>query len=72
MVNEGKIEAEQEVHLYLMVLELQGKENEIMEVLTGPLAFRLSSLPQRRATLLLQLQRYSEAATIFKELVLEE
>ncbi|XP_012253045.2 N-alpha-acetyltransferase 25, NatB auxiliary subunit [Athalia rosae] len=69
MVNEGKIEAEQEVHLYLMVLELQGKEEEIMEVLSGPLAFRLSSLPQRRAMLLLQLKRYSEAASTFKELI---
>ncbi|XP_046415416.1 N-alpha-acetyltransferase 25, NatB auxiliary subunit [Neodiprion fabricii] len=72
MVNEGRIEAEQEVHLYLMVLELQGKEEAIMEVLTGPLAFRLSSLPQRRATLMLQLHRYSEAASTFKELMHED
>lgn len=72
MVNEEKIEAEQEVQLYIMVLELQGKEEEIMEVLSGPLAFRLSSLPQRRATLLLKLKRYSEAASTFKELIHEE
>ncbi|XP_015610022.1 N-alpha-acetyltransferase 25, NatB auxiliary subunit isoform X2 [Cephus cinctus] len=69
LVNEGKMEAEQELQLYLMILELQGKDEEILNVLSGPLASRLSAVPQRKASLLLQLQRYPEASAAFKELI---
>lgn len=72
LVNEGKLEAEQEVQLYIMILELQGKNEQILDVLSGPLAARLSGVPQRKAALLLQLQRYEEATTAFKELINEE
>ncbi|CAD6234182.1 GSCOCG00007626001-RA-CDS [Cotesia congregata] len=72
LVNEGKLEAEQEVQLYIMILELQGKNEQILDVLSGPLAARLSGVPQRKAALLLQLQRYEEATTAFKELINED
>lgn len=55
-----------------MILELQGKNEQVLEVLCGPLAARLSGVPQRKAALLLQLQRYEEATTAFKELINEE
>lgn len=72
LVGEGKLEAEQEVQLYVMILELQGKDEEVLKVLSGALASRLSSVPQRKAMLLLQLQRYPEAASAFRELISQE
>lgn len=72
MIKEGKMEAEQEVQLYLMILELQGKSEEMLNVLSGPLASHLSSVPQHKAALLLKLERYSEAADAYKELISEK
>ncbi|KAF7402329.1 hypothetical protein HZH66_004596 [Vespula vulgaris] len=68
-VKQGKIEAEQEVQLYLMILELQGKSEKMLEVLSGPLASHLSSVPQRKAALLMKLEHYSEAADTYKLLI---
>ncbi|XP_034949721.1 N-alpha-acetyltransferase 25, NatB auxiliary subunit [Chelonus insularis] len=72
LVNEGKLEAEQEVQLYIMILELQGKDEEVLNVLSGPLALRLSGVPQRKASLLLKLKRHQEATIAFKELIHED
>ena len=75
---EGKMEAEQELQLYLMILELQGKDEEVLNVLTGPLAscpdgaISLSGVPQRKALLLHRLKRYPEATTLFQELITQE
>lgn len=41
LINENKLEAEQEAQLYVMVLELQGKHAEILKVLDGPLGSKL-------------------------------
>lgn len=71
-MNEGKLEAEQEVQLYIMILELQGKDEEVFHVISGPLGSRLYGVPQRKAALLLQLKRYPEAVAAFKELIDEE
>ncbi|XP_076236201.1 phagocyte signaling impaired [Calliopsis andreniformis] len=71
LINEGKVEAEQEVQLYLMILELQGKSEEMLNVLSGPLASHLSPIPQRKAALFLKLERFSEAANAYKELINE-
>ncbi|KAL2722102.1 hypothetical protein V1477_020922 [Vespula maculifrons] len=68
-VKQGKIEAEQEVQLYLMILELQGKSEKMLEVLSGPLASHLSSVSQRKAALLMKLEHYSEAADTYKLLI---
>ncbi|KAK2586630.1 hypothetical protein KPH14_011677 [Odynerus spinipes] len=71
LVKEGKMEAEQEVQLYLMILELQGKSEEMLKVLSGPLASHLSSVPQRKAALLLKLEHFREAADAYKLLIKE-
>ena len=42
MAKEGKMDQEQETHLYLMVLEMQHKFKEAMEVLEGALGIKLS------------------------------
>lgn len=69
LVNDGKMEAEQEVQLYLMILELQEKNEAILEVLSGPLAHHLSQVPEMKARLLLKLKRYPEAISSFKNLI---
>ncbi|XP_066597306.1 N-alpha-acetyltransferase 25, NatB auxiliary subunit [Prorops nasuta] len=71
LVNEGKIEAEQEVQLYLMILEMQGKNEEILKVLSSPLAVHLSSVVQRKAAVFLSLERFTEAADALKQLIKE-
>lgn len=65
------MEAEREVQLYLMILELQGKSEEMLNVLSGPLASHLSPVPQQQAALLLKLERFPEAANAYKELINE-
>ncbi|XP_020285803.1 N-alpha-acetyltransferase 25, NatB auxiliary subunit [Pseudomyrmex gracilis] len=71
LVREGKMEAEQEVQLYLMILELQDKNEEILNILSSPLASHLSYVPQRKATILLKLERFPEAANAYRELIKE-
>lgn len=66
------MEAEQEVQLYLMILELQGKSEEMLNVLSGPLVSHLSSVSQHKAALLLKLERFPEAANAYKELIKEK
>lgn len=66
------MKAEQEVQLYLMILELQGKSEEMLKVLSGPLASHLLSVPQRKAALLLKLERFAEAVSVYKKLISEK
>lgn len=66
------MKAEQEVQLYLMILELQGKSEEMLNVLSGPLASHLLSVPQRKAALLLKLERFAEAVSVYKKLISEK
>lgn len=66
------MEAEQEVQLYLMILELQDKNKEILNVLSSPLASHLSYVPQQKATILLKLERFPEAANAYRELIKEK
>ncbi|RWS02701.1 N-alpha-acetyltransferase 25: NatB auxiliary subunit-like protein [Dinothrombium tinctorium] len=72
-IDEGKIEAEAEVQLYLMVLEKQNKLNEMIEVLNGPLGSlipnHLDFLSRRKAFLFLKLERWQEAFDAFKNLI---
>lgn len=55
-----------------MILELQGKSEEMLNVLSGPLASHLSSVSQHKAALLLKLKRFPEAANAYKELISEK
>ncbi|XP_043260160.1 N-alpha-acetyltransferase 25, NatB auxiliary subunit [Colletes gigas] len=71
VIKEGKMEAEPEIQLYLMILELQDKNEEMLNVLSGPLASHISPVPQRKAALLLRLERFAEAANAYKELINE-
>ncbi|XP_014235651.1 N-alpha-acetyltransferase 25, NatB auxiliary subunit [Trichogramma pretiosum] len=71
-VKEGKVEGDQEVQLYLMILELQGKNEEMFEIFSGPLASRLSNLPQRKGKLLLKMKCFTEAARAYEELIRKE
>lgn len=68
-MRETKIEAEQEVQLYLMILQLLDKNEEILNVLSSPLASHLSYVPERKARILLRLERFPEAADAFRELI---
>lgn len=72
MINENRIEVEQEVQLYLMILEQQGKLEEILQVLSGHLAIFLSQVPQRKAKLLLKMKSYEKATRAYEELIRKE
>ena len=66
------MEAEQEIQLYLMILEFQGKTEEMFEVLSGPLASRLSNVSQHKAKLLLKMKCFDEATKAYEELIRKE
>ncbi|KAK6636547.1 hypothetical protein RUM43_010209 [Polyplax serrata] len=68
-VTEGKIEAEQEVQLYLMILEMQGKYEEALDIIEGDLGEKLVSLittTTKRIELLIKLERWKEANVLLK------
>ncbi|KAJ4445258.1 N-alpha-acetyltransferase 25, NatB auxiliary subunit [Periplaneta americana] len=74
-VSEGKIEAEQEVQLYLMILEMQGKFEEALQVVEGPLGEKLVSyvfVPLKRASLLMKLERWRDTNILYKLLLRED
>lgn len=62
LINENKLEAEQEVQLYLMILELQGKHEQALAVLDGPLGSKLMSgaTDQNRIPYLVKLQKWAD------------
>ncbi|XP_029837658.3 N-alpha-acetyltransferase 25, NatB auxiliary subunit [Ixodes scapularis] len=74
-VKEGRLEAEAEVQLYLMVLEMQEKYQEALDVLEGPLGEILTSyldfVPQHKVELLSKLQRWPQVNSICKSLLLD-
>lgn len=55
-----------------MILTLQGKLQEIYNVLLSPLGSRLSSVSQKKAKLLLQIGRYEEAKMAYETLIPKE
>ncbi|KAH7956605.1 hypothetical protein HPB52_011025 [Rhipicephalus sanguineus] len=73
-VKERRIEAEAEVQLYLMVLEMQEKYQEALDVLHGPLGESLTSyldfVHQRKVELLSKLGRWPEVNSVCKSLLL--
>ncbi|XP_076434680.1 N-alpha-acetyltransferase 25, NatB auxiliary subunit-like isoform X2 [Babylonia areolata] len=72
-VDEDKIDAEAEVLLYLMVLELQDKWQEAVNLLEGPLGERVKSelnlQPTRRAELSCKLCKWDKANAIYRTLL---
>ncbi|XP_065289709.1 N-alpha-acetyltransferase 25, NatB auxiliary subunit isoform X2 [Dermacentor albipictus] len=73
-VKERRIEAEAEVQLYLLVLEMQEKYQEALDVLHGPLGESLTSyldfVHQRKVELLSKLGRWPEVNSVCKSLLL--
>lgn len=70
---EGKITAEAEVDLYLMILERQHKYQDIINVIEGPLGEHLSNhldfLTRRKGQLLVKLNRWKEAFELYRSLI---
>lgn len=73
-VKEKRLEAEAEVQLYLMVLEMQEKYQEALDVLHGPLGDCLISyldfVPQRKVELLSKLGQWAQVNSVCKTLLL--
>ncbi|KAF4526862.1 hypothetical protein B566_EDAN013916 [Ephemera danica] len=76
MVESGRVEAEQEVQLFLMILEMQDKIEEALQVLDGPLGERLVShlglVHTKKAALLARLGRWRESHLLYKTMIRQE
>lgn len=73
LLAEDKIDAEQEVQLYLMILDRLGKYDEILTISDGPLGAKLqcSNIPQNRLQYLKKLKRWEEVNVTCKMILLE-
>lgn len=73
MINENKLDAEQEIQLYVLVLELQSKFMEVMDVLGGPLGLKLacSNPPHYRIKYLVLLKKWDEINLLSKNILME-
>ncbi|XP_013396790.1 N-alpha-acetyltransferase 25, NatB auxiliary subunit-like [Lingula anatina] len=74
-VKDDKIEAEAEVQLYLMILDLLDKPQEALKMVEGPLGAKLTmeqNLCQtKRGELCIQLKKWPQANMIFRQLLLD-
>lgn len=70
-INENKLEAEQEVQLYLMILQLQNKHKEALEFLESSLGRKLmpGALPQASLPFLVKLEKWGKLNILCKELI---
>ncbi|XP_050544886.1 N-alpha-acetyltransferase 25, NatB auxiliary subunit isoform X2 [Daktulosphaira vitifoliae] len=74
-INEDKIDAEQEIQLYLMILDMQNKHKQSLDVLNGPLGDKLHrtvGLTRKKIDIYFELQMYSEANSYLKDLLLKD
>ncbi|KAF5280729.1 hypothetical protein FQA39_LY18012 [Lamprigera yunnana] len=73
LIVENKLEAEPEVQLYLMILELQNKYEEALQVFNGKLGEKLvcSSVVSYKLPYLIRLQRWSEVNLVCKGILIE-
>ncbi|KAJ8921252.1 hypothetical protein NQ315_013724 [Exocentrus adspersus] len=73
LIVENKVDAEQEVQLYIMILELLDKFDEILNVLDGPLGTKLqcSNTPQNRLKYLKRLRKWEEVNLVCKGVLVE-
>lgn len=74
LINDGKLDAEQEVQLYLIILEEQRKYKEAWEFLSGPTGTRFypGAPVTMKINLLKKLERWAELNVLLKELLKEE
>lgn len=74
-VDENKIEAEQEVQLYLLILEMQNKLGESLEVIDGHLGEMLHSyisVPTKRVELLVKMEHWKRANIEIKKILQDD
>ncbi|XP_026815755.1 N-alpha-acetyltransferase 25, NatB auxiliary subunit-like [Rhopalosiphum maidis] len=74
-INEDKIDAEQEIQLYLMILDMQKKYKESLDILNGPLGDKLHrtvGLTRKKIDIYFELEMYGEANSYLKSLLLKD
>ncbi|XP_003240397.1 N-alpha-acetyltransferase 25, NatB auxiliary subunit [Acyrthosiphon pisum] len=74
-INEDKIDAEQEIQLYLMILDMQKKYKESLDILNGPLGDKLHrtvGLTRKKIDIYFELEMYAEANSYLKSLLLKD
>ncbi|XP_065205468.1 N-alpha-acetyltransferase 25, NatB auxiliary subunit [Planococcus citri] len=74
-IDEGKIEAEQEVQLYVMILEMQKKYKQALETIDSELGQKVTSyymFSRKRIKLLENLEKWKDLNAYTKKMVLEE
>lgn len=73
LITDNKLEAEQEVQLYIMILELQQKFDRILALLDGPLGAKLvcNNLPQTKLNYCIKLKRWKEVNLLCKQILCE-
>lgn len=73
LIVDEKVDAEQEVQLYIMILEHLEKYEDIMKVLDGSLGTKLqcSNIPQNRLQYLKKLNRWETVNIMCKTILLE-
>lgn len=75
LVDENKIEAEQEVQLYLMILEMQDKLEDALAVVEGPLGEKLQSyivVPGKKVELLMKMECWEKANVEIKKMLQDD
>lgn len=73
-VSKKKIETDQEVLIYLIILEMQGKLKEALNVINGDLGSKLelSTVINKRIDLFIKLELWAEANELLKVVLLED
>lgn len=73
LIVEDKIDAEQEVQLYLMILDRLEKYEDILIILDGPLGTKLqcSNIPQNRLQYLKKLKYWDDVNLTCKGILIE-
>lgn len=73
LIVDGKIDAEQEVQLYIMILDRLEKYEEILIILDGPLGTKLqcSNIPQNRLQYLKKMEYWNEVNLTCKRILIE-
>lgn len=74
MIQENKLESEQEVHLYLQILKLQNKSKEALDFLNSSICTKLypGAPIYMKINLLKELKMWRDCNILLKELLNEE
>ena len=74
MIQENKLESEQEVYLYLHILKLQEKYKEALDFLSGPVCEKLypGAPIYMKINLLKKLKLWQDCNTLLKDLLQNE